>query len=651
MENMGRMKWLVEELNKHCYNYYVLDKPTISDADFDKMYDELLLLEKKSGIVLENSPTKRVGGQVLDGFVKRTHKFRMYSLDKCRSFGDLTNFVNDIKAVEPNATFTLGYKYDGLTIVISYKDGFYQNATTRGNGIVGEDVTEQVRTIKSVPLKINFKGELIVSGEGMITNANLEKYNKTSNEPLKNARNAVSGAIRNLDPKETAKRNLDFFCYNVLYAEGKTFKTQVEMNQFIKDNNFLGEPYSIVCNSAEEICKEIDRIDKIKTELGFLIDGMVVKLNEVNLRDEFGYTNKFPKWAMAYKFEAQEVTSILKDVVWQVGRTGKVTPIAEIEPVELAGATVKRATLNNFGDIERKQVQINSRVFVRRSNEVIPEILGLAELLPNSKKIEKPTTCPCCGTTLVEIGALLFCPNRKGCSEQVVDRLTHFASRDAMNIEGLRDQTCLQLHESLGIYEPSELYALTQEQLLKLDKFKEKKAENILKSLEKSKNVALNNFIYALGIPNVGTKTAKDLAKYFGSLASLRQAKEDELSSIRDIGDIVANSIVDFFRDDFNNKMIDDLLTVGVKVSEAEKVLGGIFDGKTFVLTGTLPTYSRTEATAIIEKNGGNVSSSVSKNTAYVLAGESAGSKLDKAKSLGVTIISEQEFNEMIKKS
>lgn len=648
---MERMKWLVEELNKHCYNYYVLDKPTISDADFDKMYDELLLLEKQTGIVLENSPTKRVGGETLAGFVKKTHKFRMYSLDKCRTFADLTSFINDIKKVEPNATFTLGYKYDGLTIVISYKNGYYESATTRGNGIVGEDVTEQVRTIKSVPLKIPFLGELIVSGEGMITNENLEKYNKTSNEPLKNARNAVSGAIRNLDPKETAKRNLDFFCYNVIFAEGKHFSTQVEMNEFIKENHFLSEPYSLVLSSAKQICEEIEKVDKIKSNLGFLIDGMVVKLNEINLRDEFGYTNKFPKWAMAYKFEAQEVTSILKDVVWQVGRTGKVTPIAEIQPVELAGATVKRATLNNYGDILRKQIQINSRVFVRRSNEVIPEILGLAELLPNSKAIEKPTNCPCCNSKLKEVGALLFCPNRAGCREQVVDRLTHFASREAMNIEGIRDQTAEQLYNYLNIAEPSQLYTLCKEDLLKLDKFKEKKAENILKSIEKSKKVPLNNFIYAIGISNVGTKTAKDLAKFFGTLDSLKNATMEELASIRDIGEIVAQSIVNFFADSFNNKMIDDLLSVGIEIEETQKVLGGIFDGKTFVLTGTLPNYSRLQATEMIEQNGGQTSNSVSKNTSFVLAGESAGSKLEKAKALGVPIINEQQFNEMLKKS
>ena len=648
---MDRMKWLVDELNKHSYNYYVLDNPTISDADFDKLYDELLILEKQTGIVLDNSPTKRVGGDVLDGFTKRTHKIRMYSLDKCRSFDEINTFIYDIKKIEPQSTFTLGYKYDGLTIVISYKNGKYESATTRGNGIVGEDVTEQVRTIKSVPLEIPFKGELLVSGEGMITDKNLEIYNKSTNEPLKNARNAVSGAIRNLDPKETAKRNLDFFCYNVLYAENIKFKTQMEMNKFIKDNMFLSEPYQKLLSTADEICAEISKIDKVKTKLGFLIDGMVIKLNEIEKRDEFGYTAKFPKWAMAYKFEAQEVSTILKDVVWQVGRTGKLTPIAEIEPVELAGATVKRATLNNYGDILRKQVQINSRVFVRRSNEVIPEILGLAELLPNSRVIEKPTICPCCGEKLIEKGALIFCPNRSGCREQVVDRLTHFVCRNAMDIEGLSEQTCEQFYGYLNITEPSELYALLVEDLLKLDKFKQKKAENVINSIQKSKKVNLSNFIFALGINGVGEKTAKDLAKYFGSLDALMRASNEELASIRDVGDIVAGSIVEFFNDEYNKKMIKDLLDAGVELSETRKTLGGIFNGQTFVLTGTLTNYSRIEATELIEQNGGQTSTSVSKNTNFVLAGENAGSKLNKAISLGVKIISEQEFEDMIKKS
>ena len=648
---MERMRWLVDELNKHCYNYYVLDNPTISDAEFDKMYDELLKLEAKTGIVLDDSPTRRVGGDVLDGFVKVAHEIPMYSLDKCRTVEEIKKFISDIKSVVPSSTFTLGYKYDGLTVVIEYQNGNLFRATTRGNGTIGEDVTNQVKTIKSVPLSIPFKNRLIVSGEGMITDENLKKYNAKSNEPLKNARNAVSGAIRNLDPKETAKRNLDFFCYNVLLAEGKTFKTQIEMNEFIAENKFLSEPYQKLCNGVDEIISEINRIDQIKTKLGFLIDGVVIKLNEIKSRDEFGYTAKFPKWAIAYKFEAQEVSTILKDVIWQVGRTGKITPIGEIEPVELAGATIKKATLNNYGDIQRKQIQKMSRVFVRRSNEVIPEILGLAELLPESQPIKKPTNCPCCGEPLQEKGALLFCPNRNGCRDQVIDRLTHFVSRNAMNIEGIRDQICQQLYDVLGIGEPSELYDLTVEDLLKLDKFKEKKAENIINSIKKSKNADLANFIYALGIPNVGEKTAKDLVKYFGSLEMIKNATLTELASLRDIGDIVAGSIVNFFDDEYNNKMITDLLSAGITLSEGQKAIGGMFDGLTFVLTGTLPTLSRNEATKIIEQNGGQTASSVSKNTSIVLAGENAGSKLDKALAFGIKIISENDFYNMLKKS
>ena len=645
---MERMKWLVEELNKHCYNYYVLDNPTISDADYDKLFDELLKLEKETNTILPNSPTIRVGGQVLDGFEKRTHKIQMYSLNKSKTFEELKDFYDDIIKEEPNASFTLGYKYDGLTLVLTYNDGILQYATTRGNGTVGEDVTNQVKTIRSVPLNIEFKGELIVSGEGMITNKNLELYNSTTDEPLKNARNAVSGAIRNLDPKETAKRKLDFFCYNVLYAQGVEFKTQIEMNEFIKNNNFLCEPYQKEVKTFEEICEEITKIDQKKTDIGFLIDGAVIKLNQIDKREEFGYTQRYPKWAIAYKFEAQEVSTILKNVVWQVGRTGKITPIAEVEPVVLAGATVKRATLNNFNDILKKRVLLNSRVFVRRSNEVIPEILGIAEVLPNSVEIEKPTHCPCCGNELVEKNVLLFCPNRYSCKDQVCDRLSHFASRNAMNIEGIRDNLIELFYENLNVRTFSDLYNLTYEQLLTLPNFKEKKAKNILNAIEKSKKVNFANFINAIGIPTVGVKTAKDLSKKFGNLNSLKQATFEEINKLSDMGEIMSKSIVDFFNDEFNNKMINDLLEKGIELIEDEKLTGDKFDGLCFVLTGTLTKYTRDEASDLIAKQGGRTASKVSKKTNYVLAGENAGSKLEVAKELNIPIISEDEFEKML---
>lgn len=647
---MEEMKQLVDLLNKYAYDYYVLDKPTISDGEYDKLYDKLSKMERETGVILPNSPTQRVGDVVLENFQKVEHKVRLYSLDKCQSLQELNSWVSSMQQKSNKQKFTLEYKFDGLTIVCTYKNGLFVSAATRGNGQVGEDVTAQVKTIKSVPLKIEYKGELIVQGEGIITISNLKKFNeKYPKEALKNARNAVSGAIRNLDSKQTAKRNLDWICYNVCFAQDKTFKSQEDMFEFLKQNHFKVSPYKVV-TTFDEIEKEINKVDKEKSSLDILIDGMVLKLDDVPSRDDFGYTAKFPKWAMAYKFAPQELSTILKNVVWQVGRTGKITPIAEIEPVVLAGAQVMRATLNNYGDIERKNVEIGSRVFVRRSNEVIPEIMGLAELLPNSRKIEKPIFCPCCHTELVEVGALLFCPNTYGCKEQVVDRMAHFSSRDAMNIEGFSEQTADLIYDKLNVRTFSDLYKLKYENLVNLPSFKDKKAINLINSINKSKNVNFENFIFALGISNIGKKTAKDLTKYYQTLDDLKYAKVEDLSSIRDIGDIVANSVVQYFKDDKNLQIIDELINLGVNIIYKSTKTGDLLKGKTFVLTGTLKKYSRSDATKIIEDLGGQTSTSVSKNTSYVLAGSEPGSKLTKAQMLGVTILTEQEFDELIKK-
>ena len=370
---LERMEELVKELNIHVHNYYVLDKPTISDFEYDRMYDELVSLEKETGTVLPSSPTQRVGGEILAGFKKFVHEVPLYSLDKVQNYAGLENWVAGIKKEFPNSTFSVEYKFDGLSIVVEYENGNLVKAGTRGNGKVGEDVTAQVKTIKSVPLSIPFQNKLIVQGEGMITLPNLEKYNKIATEPLKNARNAVAGAIRNLNPKETAKRNLDLFAYSVNYIEGKSFLTQKEANDFLIENGFKTASFFKICKTSDEIIGEIKKIGEIKNSLDILMDGVVVKLNEIQNREELGYTSKFPKWAIAFKFEPEELSTVLKDVVWQVGRTGKLTPIAQIEPVTLAGATVSRATLNNMGDIKRKGVKKGARVFVRRSNEVIPE--------------------------------------------------------------------------------------------------------------------------------------------------------------------------------------------------------------------------------------------------------------------------------------
>lgn len=644
MDKIEEMKSLIGEIEKHNYNYYVLDNPTISDSEYDKLYYRLVDLEKESGITLPYSPTLRVGDEVLDGFVKKKHEVPLYSLNKVRDFEELSSWVADMKKfVDTN--FAVEYKFDGLQIVVEYNEGLFVSATTRGNGTIGEDVSSQVKTIKSVPLQIPYKGKLIVQGEGMMTNKNFERYNLIAEEKLKNPRNAAAGAIRNLDPKETAKRNLDYFCYSILACSDKKFSTQQEMHDFLTDNGFKTGEYFVICENVEDIISCIKDIDKIKNKLDVMIDGMVIKINKVSPREEIGWTAKFPKWALAYKFEAQEVTTMLESVSWQVGRSGRVTPIANLEPVFLAGATVSRATLNNVDDIARKGVLENSRVFVRRSNEVIPEVMGLAQKFENSRPIIIPETCPCCGKKLTQKGPLLFCTNHFGCKEQVVDKLSHFASREAFNIEGLSIKTCEALYDNLNVRKISDLFKLSKEDLLKLDKFKDKKAENIINSLEKSKIIDFYRFLFALGINEVGVKTAKDLAKTFENLQALKNATKDEILEVSDIGEVIANNIISFFEDGDNLLEIESLLKQGVVIKEKEKSSQEQkFAGKTFVLTGTL-SRSRSEVEREIEEMGGKCAGSVSKNTDYLLAGENAGSKLDKAKTLGIKVITEEEFN------
>ena len=651
MDKIEEMKKLIAQINKHNHNYYDLDAPTISDAEYDKLYYRLIDLEKETGKVLPNSPSLRVGGNILEGFKKREHPKKLYSLNKVRDEKDLFAWVKDMKDVHPAMTFSVEYKFDGLHLVIEYDNGEFVSATTRGNGYVGEDVSAQVKTIRSVPLQIPFKGHLFVEGEGMMTNHALKIYNRHAEEKLKNARNAAAGAIRNLDPKETAKRNLDFFCYAVLQAEGKKFDTQQSLHNFLFDNGFLTGDYFKVVSTAEDVMKEINAIDKRKAGLDILIDGVVVSINEIAYRDEIGWTTKFPKWAMAYKFEAEEISTVLENVVWQVGRTGKVTPIAILQPVELAGATVQKATLNNFDDIVRKQVSIGSRVFVRRSNEVIPEVLGLAEKAEDAKEIEEISICPCCGHKLVKKGPLLYCTNHDGCFDQIEGRITHFASRDAFNIEGLSEKTVSTLITELGVKNPSDLYKLSKEDFLTLENFKDKKSDNLKKAIEKSKKIELFRFIFALGIGEVGIKTARDIANHFSSLQAIKNAKLSEIENISDIGPVIAKNVFDYFKDDENLKEIQNLLDVGLEIQNPkQRDFSSPIAGKKFVLTGTLPTLSRGQATEIILGNGGEVAGSVSKNTDYVLLGENPGSKYAKAQQLNIKIISEQDLFEMVKK-
>lgn len=647
---MERMKELIKVLNEHNYNYYVLDNPTISDKEWDKLYDELLSLEKQTGIVLENSPSLKVGGEVLKEFSKVTHKFNLYSLEKVNTYEALEKWIVDVKNKVPNASFALDYKYDGLTVVLTYKNGVLVNAATRGNGSVGEDVTEQVKTIRTVPLSINYKGEVIIQGEGIMKLSELESFNKTSPEKLKNARNAAAGALRNLDPKITKSRNLDVIAYSVIYCENKEFKTQQEMQEFLKENKFYVVNNFKIENSFENIKQIFEEIDVQRRELDFLIDGAVIKLNNVSERETLGYTIKFPKWALAFKFEAEETSTNLLDIIWSVGRTGKITPGAVLEPVELCGATISRATLNNYEDILRKKVMLNSRVFLRRSNEVIPEILGLAEKYPESKEIKKLQYCPSCGAKLVDVGPNLFCLNTYECKDQIKERIVHYASRDAMNIDGISDKTIDLFFDKLNVRSVADLYDLTYEQLLSLEGFKNKKVENTLKAIENSKNVTLSKFIYAIGILNVGKKTANDLSKTFKSLAALINATQEELIQIKDIGEIVATSILEYFKNEKNINLINLILEKGVKIENpVENIIeDNFFKGKKIVLTGSLINFKRDKLTEILTSFGAEVVSSVSKNTDLVIAGTEAGSKLDKANALNIKVINEEELMKLL---
>lgn len=643
---MDRQEWLVDKLNEYIYHYYVLDKPLVPDATFDKLYYELVDIEKSTGVILPNSPTQRVGAEVAKGFKKVTHKHTLYSLDKVNTIEELKLWLDDITR-EYDTDFTIEYKFDGLRLVLTYDKGYLISAATRGNGFLGEDVTAQVRTIKSVPKTIDYKGYLIVQGEGLITKSNLDKYNKTATEKLKNARNAAAGAIRNLDPQVTASRNLDIFFYDIVEC-AKKFDTQAEVHQFLIDNGFLVGDYFHVSRDLKEIARFISDLDKIKSKIDILIDGMVFKVNNLSIRDEIGYTIKFPKWAVAYKFEAQELASILRDVVWQVGRTGKVTPIAVIDPVELAGATVTRATLNNYEDILKKKVSLNSSVFVRRSNEVIPEILGLAQEFEDSRPIKKIDTCPCCGTRLVNVGPNVFCPNKNGCIDQIVGRINNFATRDCMNIEGLNDKTIKVLHEKCGVSTFVDLYRLKYEDVEGLEGFKDKKITNLLASIEKSKhNVTLSHFINALGISGIGKKSSIDLARRYGSIERLKTAQVEDLVTVNDIGLITASSIHDYFQDPDNLRELDQLLSI-VSIKSNDVVQDSAFSGLKVVLTGTLSDFTRGDLTDRLMGLGAIVNSSVSKNTDLVIAGENAGSKLTKAQALGVKIIDEQTLKAML---
>ena len=648
-----RIRELVDKLNEYSKAYYVLDAPKISDKEYDELYDELLRLEEQSGIILPDSPTQRVGGDPLPCFEPHTHIHRLWSLDKVRTREDLIDWGRRVERIAesqqlPRVKYALEYKFDGLTINLTYESGRLITGATRGNGIVGEDITPQIKTIRTVPLTIPFKGKMEVQGECYMKLSVLDEINKTTDEKLKNARNAAAGALRNLDPRITAKRRLDCYCYNVGYIEGKKLETQDEMLGFLRENGFNVSDYLVFCDDIETVCDEIDKAEESRPHLDFLIDGMVVKVRDFATREALGATEKFPRWAMAFKFAAEETTTTVRDITWEVGRTGKLTPRASFDPVELAGATIRHATLNNFDDIQRKRVGIGSRVFIRRSNDVIPEILSAVEGDVPERQVEKPTVCPACGAHVEHRGVHLYCTNSLSCAPQIAGRLAHYASRDAMDIDTFSEKTAALFVEELKLKSIPDLYDLGPQDYMGLQGFGERRINNLMAAIERSKDCTLGAFIFAIGIPNVGAKTAKDLARRFGTIEALRSATVEQLTEVPDVGEIVARSIVEFFADPSIATQVDRLLAHGVKPRPEEVQQDSPISGKTIVVTGTLEKLDRRQAEALIESLGGKAAGSVSKKTDYVLAGESAGSKLTKARELGVRVLNEQEFFELI---
>ncbi|AWV36032.1 MULTISPECIES: NAD-dependent DNA ligase LigA [Paenibacillus] len=662
MDAMHVMEELVAELNNYNYHYYTLDAPLVSDKEYDVLYDKLVALEAESGFVLPDSPTQRVGGELLKGFTPHRHLAPLWSLDKAQNIEQLRSWntrvlrlVNEYNLKNPDnplpdPCYAVELKFDGLTLNLTYRNGVLEQASTRGNGVVGEGILAQVKTIKSVPLTIPFKdGVIEVQGEGIMNLSVLADYNTRAAEPLKNARNAAAGALRNLNPKTTADRRLNAFFYNVGFAEGAEFADHQEMMDFLRNNKFKVNPYLTYCNDFDDVTEQLAGIEESRSSLDYLIDGAVIKVTDFRIREVLGYTDKFPRWAVAYKFEAEETTTVLESVSWNVGRTGKVTPLARVEAVELAGVTVQNCTLNNVGDIERKNLKfaLGSRVFIRRSNDVIPEILGKVTEENDGGEIIFPEDCPACGYPLEMRGAHLFCNNKLNCRPQIISRITHFASRDAMDIETFSEKTAGQLYDELNVHDSADLYELNFEQLVQLNRFGEKKAQNLLQALEDSKGRDLASFLFALGIPNTGKATTKMLADHFRDLDAVMQAKAEELAELPDIGGIVAESIVSFFADPVVVANVSRLRALGVeaKAPEAPRPVStdSFFSGKTVVLTGSLQKLTRDEAAERLEALGAKVSGSVSKKTDLVIAGEKAGSKLAKAQQLGIQVIEDED--------
>lgn len=652
-----RIEQLARELEAHNYQYYVLDNPSISDFEFDMKLKELQDLEEKHPEFADaNSPTQRVGGQITKNFPNIQHKYRMYSLNNAYSLEELKDFIQRTeRSVDENLSYVCELKYDGASISLKYSNGELIEAVTRGDGFQGDEITTNIRTIRSIPLKVNQDAptEFYVRGEIILPFDKFQQLNAEREAlgliPFMNPRNTASGSLKLQDSTEVAKRQLEAFMYS-MHAEELPFETQWEMLEFMRKSGFKVPDSAKLCKNYDEILDFIQHWDKARHDLPYEIDGIVIKVNQIYQQNELGFTAKSPRWAIAYKFQAEQVQTRLNEITYQVGRTGAVTPVANLEPVLLAGTTVKRASLHNADIIEQLDVRIGDRVMVEKGGEIIPKIVDVnLELRPaDAVKVEFAQHCPECNTKLerAEGEAAFYCPNEDECPPQIKGRIEHFVSRKAMDIDSIGVETIALLYDAGLVYEISDLYELKKEDILPLERMAEKSANNIIESIEKSKNIPFHKVLYGLGIRFVGETVAKKLVKAFPKIDDLMKASKEELELVDMIGTRISESLIHYFSNEKHVAMIEKLRQKGLQFEEDETTtVSDKLAGETFLFTGKLTVFTRDEAHEMVEKNGGKIVSSVTKKLQNLVVGENAGSKLKKATELGtVNILSEQAF-------
>ncbi|HOV21146.1 MAG TPA: NAD-dependent DNA ligase LigA [bacterium] len=650
---------LVKLLNYYNYKYYVENNPVVSDYEYDQLYHQLIELEKKyPQFVRHDSPTQRVGGQPLKEFKTIEHKVPMLSIDNTYSAEELIEFDKRVKKMGEveEIDYVVELKYDGVAVSLIYENGKFVLGASRGDGYRGDDITENLKTVKTLPLQIPYKKPLEVRGEVYMRKDDFQRLNEErekSEEPLfANPRNATAGSLKLLDPKEVAKRNLQLFAYQGILENG--YETHWDTMMFLKKITFPVSPYMKHAKNIEEVIDYCNEWQDKRFSLPYNIDGMVVKVNSLKLQKKLGTTTKSPRWVVAYKFPAEQVTTILKDVIVQVGRTGTLTPVAILEPVQISGTTVSRATLHNFDEIKRLGLKIGDRVFVEKGGEIIPNIVkAIPELRDGDEKdIPVPTHCPVCGSPVIkETGEVAIrCPNVR-CLAQVKERIIHFASKNAMDIEGLGEKWVNIFVDNGLLSDYGDIYYLKYEDIIKLERMGDRSVKNLLKAIEESKSRPFSRLIFALGIRHIGTHASEILAENFSSIDELSKGTVDQFCSIPEIGPTMAESIVEFFKNKENLKVIEKLKKAGVKTSREKKEVEkkNILSGLTFVVTGTLKNYTRDEITNYIKELGGNVSSSVSRKTDYIIYGEEPGSKLQKGQELKIKLLTEDEFQELVK--